>query len=123
MIQARGCGETDEGIYSEQAKIAREIRDTFGMKLVFKAMTEGPEVLERAFDAAGNKGKFEELSQMADEIMEVDQEMIYQDHFIFGAEVSPVTLPSYEANCEKCCRTIIYYCFISITPVLCSFSP
>lgn len=64
--------ENDCGPFSGQAKIARQIRDLFGMDIVFKAMFEGPEVLMKAFEISGEKGKFDELSKIADEMMDVE---------------------------------------------------
>ena len=65
--------ETDDGVYPGQTKIARQIRDVFGMDLVFAAMFQGPEVLDEAFAEADGAGKFEELSRIADEMLEIDE--------------------------------------------------
>ena len=65
--------ESDTGPYPGQTDIARQIRDVFGMGLVFAAMFQGPEVLEEAFAEAGCGGKLEELSRIADEMMETDE--------------------------------------------------
>jgi len=65
--------ETANGAYPGLTKIARQIRDMFGMDIIFKAMFEGPEVLEEVFDIAGGKGKFHELSKIADEMLAIDE--------------------------------------------------
>jgi hypothetical protein len=66
--------ETNEGLFSGLTQIARRIRDMFGIDLIFAAMFEGPEILEDAFDSAGNKDIFKELSETADKMLEIDEQ-------------------------------------------------